>query len=1025
MNSAPRPGGRVFTFYSYKGGTGRSLAMANIAWILACNGKRVLMIDWDLEAPGLHRYFRPFLIDDELSSSEGLLDLVDRYASRVVAPTEAGAQSPSQDWYLEYADYTDYLLSINFRNFPHGGRLDLLPAGRQGESYAVKVNSFNWQNLYDRLAGGGFFEAVKARAVREYDYVLIDSRTGVSDTAGICSVQMPDTLVVCFTYNNQSIMGASSVARSARGLRQQLQLDETKRRTASAGGSFEDSPYPYRVFAVPMRVDTSESDRLALRQAFARNLFAEFLAQSGISNPQEYWGRVEVPYVSFYAYEEVLSAFKDDWRDPKTVLSAFVRLAEYLTDGHVSQYNLPIAPEERQALLERFAETPLTAAGRAALVDSQRETDEQAIVRRADAALGELSPPDRAVALRIFGRLVRVAPKAEGGGILPIRASLDDFDEDEHRVIAHFAERQVLRVMTEAQGDGPLTPAGRSVSFEDPRLVGLWSSLSTQIEGDREFLLWRQQLRNRMEYWQLSGRDAGSLLPDRFLAEARVRLRGRGRDLNAAEREYVERSSGFVPADERGGRASRSGRPSANRRPSTAILFGLAAMIAVLLVAGLLVWRMRPASPARGSAARADVIMAAASATRDPLERALLLLELGPTGSERPAAVDLALQSATRPLPYAILRGPDRPATTIRFTGDGTGLVAGFDNGSVWTWLPGSFASPAIVNTQAGGVVSAVVDAKAEHVLVTGRNNVAEYWALAGPARTASRALVANLLEGTITDGLPVAAYRDSSGMTSRLSLYIAQTSPQEAKPFVKRLTNIPESTTNLVFGGDGRLAVAAWSQQVMGWELPSGRVLLNATLPPRTDLCALLVAPTGGYAAAATNDDVLVWSVGAAKNVPVRFAYSAGVAQRTPDSSVTAGATSTAFALSSDGRMVAVSYSDGSVRLLRADGESVALSDASPAITRAMAFSPDGRLVAASGGDGTTRIWRTPAFGPQLITADWSTLSEELRAMTTACLAKDDRVRLLGESTADATAASAECEKKFGLKSLIDSTTK
>lgn len=51
--------GTVVTFYSFKGGTGRTMAMANVAWILATNGKRVLVMDWDLEAPGLHRYFAP------------------------------------------------------------------------------------------------------------------------------------------------------------------------------------------------------------------------------------------------------------------------------------------------------------------------------------------------------------------------------------------------------------------------------------------------------------------------------------------------------------------------------------------------------------------------------------------------------------------------------------------------------------------------------------------------------------------------------------------------------------------------------------------------------------------------------------------------------------------------------------------------------------------------------------------------------------------------------------------------------
>jgi len=57
--------GQVVTFYSYKGGTGRTMSLANVAWILAANGKRVLVVDWDLESPGLDRYFAPF-IDAEL-----------------------------------------------------------------------------------------------------------------------------------------------------------------------------------------------------------------------------------------------------------------------------------------------------------------------------------------------------------------------------------------------------------------------------------------------------------------------------------------------------------------------------------------------------------------------------------------------------------------------------------------------------------------------------------------------------------------------------------------------------------------------------------------------------------------------------------------------------------------------------------------------------------------------------------------------------------------------------------------------
>jgi len=129
MNEAPPPLGRIITFYSYKGGTGRSMALANVAWILASMGRRVLAIDWDLEAPGLHRYFRPFLIDEELTATEGLMDFVDRYANEAIRPLAEGERA-DPDWFLPFTDFSDYVVSINFPSFRSGGKIDLLPAGK-------------------------------------------------------------------------------------------------------------------------------------------------------------------------------------------------------------------------------------------------------------------------------------------------------------------------------------------------------------------------------------------------------------------------------------------------------------------------------------------------------------------------------------------------------------------------------------------------------------------------------------------------------------------------------------------------------------------------------------------------------------------------------------------------------------------------------------------------------------------------------------------------------------------------------
>ena len=79
MTDSKTSAGRIITFYSYKGGAGRTMALANIAWLLAACGARALVVDWDLEAPGLHRYFRPFLLDPDLrqyrrQSGEQLLE---------------------------------------------------------------------------------------------------------------------------------------------------------------------------------------------------------------------------------------------------------------------------------------------------------------------------------------------------------------------------------------------------------------------------------------------------------------------------------------------------------------------------------------------------------------------------------------------------------------------------------------------------------------------------------------------------------------------------------------------------------------------------------------------------------------------------------------------------------------------------------------------------------------------------------------------------------------------------------------
>ncbi len=320
----------IVTFYSYKGGTGRSMALANVAWILAANGKRVLVIDWDLEAPGLHRYFHPFLSDQEMVRTDGLIDFILEYAEQAVLPGDK-----EKDWYKPFANLLYYAASLKYE-FPDKGTLDFVPAGRQGVDYATRVNAFNWQHFYERLDGGLLLEAAKL-SMAGYDYVLIDSRTGVSDTSGICTVQMPNTLVICFTLNKQSIEGAAAVAESADAQR----LNDNGQHTL-------------RILPVPTRVEAKEERmRLDSAMAAAREKFDRFLWHLP-GSIDDYWSRVSVQYQPFYAFEEILAVFGDTPGRPQSMLASMEALAGWIaTPGNLLP--LPEIPTiQRQATIARF-----------------------------------------------------------------------------------------------------------------------------------------------------------------------------------------------------------------------------------------------------------------------------------------------------------------------------------------------------------------------------------------------------------------------------------------------------------------------------------------------------------------------------------------------------------------------------------------------------------------------------------------------------------------------------------------------
>jgi cellulose biosynthesis protein BcsQ len=320
--------GKIITFYSYKGGTGRTMALANVAWILAGSGKRVLAVDWDLESPGLHRFFHPFLDLEILAETPGVIDLIRNY--QWAATRSQRGRAP--DWYREYADVSQNTVSLEW-NFPGDGVLHFMPAGRQNPNYSATLASVNWDEFYEKFGGGLFFDAMREQLQRDYDYVLIDSRTGLSDVAQICTLQLPDVLVALFTLSDQGIDGVSMVTQQVSGQYAQRGI---------------------RILPVPTRLDEAEKDKADNGRAYARRRFSGLPQGMDDAQRVRYWGDVELPYRAFYAYEETLAVFGDrPDAGPASLLSALERLAQYIAQN--TQVAAPVVAEgERLRVVGAF-----------------------------------------------------------------------------------------------------------------------------------------------------------------------------------------------------------------------------------------------------------------------------------------------------------------------------------------------------------------------------------------------------------------------------------------------------------------------------------------------------------------------------------------------------------------------------------------------------------------------------------------------------------------------------------------------
>jgi MinD-like ATPase involved in chromosome partitioning or flagellar assembly len=330
----------IVTFYSYKGGVGRTMAVANIGVLLARQGKRVLLVDWDLEAPGLHRYFADYRVAD---AARGLLDLL-----------LDGKKTLDARW-------RSYTSSISIDD---STQLTLLTAGKFDEGYEHRVLRFDWNDFFKRMGGGATLESLRREWIDSYDVILIDSRTGITDSGGVCTVQMPDILVPVFSPNRQSLEGTKQVVLRAQRARQELAYDRNR----------------LLVFPLVSRFDsrTEYKESQSWLKMFAEELkefYDDWVPKDlGVLQIIE---RTKIPYVAFFSFGEKLPVVIEGTTDPESLGFAYQNSATLMANNF-KEVNRLVSPP---AIGVSESETPKAAV-------EQREW-----LRRIDLALnaGQLS----------------------------------------------------------------------------------------------------------------------------------------------------------------------------------------------------------------------------------------------------------------------------------------------------------------------------------------------------------------------------------------------------------------------------------------------------------------------------------------------------------------------------------------------------------------------------------------------------------------------------------------------------------
>jgi len=277
----------VVTFYSLRGGVGRTTALAAAARILASRGRRVLCIDMDFEAPGL----------------SVLLGLTEPEKDKGALPLLLA---------LEHGDEVD--IRDHVQRVTEAYELYCVPAGRLGVEYAERLRLLDPEVWYRESSNAlhMLLDLAKGSSLNP-DLILLDSRTGISPISAPLLFDVSDLAVVSFFPHPQAKRGTELLVRALLGARSRRIME---------GRSLSPEPR-FLVAPVPPGPSGEQVERRAI------SWIEEWLSSAQKRRIKEV-GPLRAEELTHYVLYSPETAFRDRVTDAPSVRDPYVPVADWL-----------------------------------------------------------------------------------------------------------------------------------------------------------------------------------------------------------------------------------------------------------------------------------------------------------------------------------------------------------------------------------------------------------------------------------------------------------------------------------------------------------------------------------------------------------------------------------------------------------------------------------------------------------------------------------------------------------------------